>query len=151
VPRDRPRKAEKIGTRGFLRIGPGPTISFMSSSMPLVRLALLALACAAPAAVVFAQNPQPTAPAPAPAQPDPDKAAGRQNQTIERIHVEDGGATIDELRVGGQTQDITVKPKNNAPAYQVLPNTEERGRAQGQSDATAGDGGSRVWWNVFKF
>jgi hypothetical protein len=151
VPRDRPRKAEKIGTRGFLRIGPGPTISFMSSSMPLVRLALLALACAAPAAVVFAQNPQPTAPAPAQAQPDPDKAAGRQNQTIERIHVEDGGATIDELRVGGQTQDITVKPKNNAPAYQVLPNTEERGRAQGQSDATAGDGGSRVWWNVFKF
>jgi len=119
--------------------------------MPLVRLALLALACAAPAAVVFAQNPQPTAPAPAPAQPDPDKAAGRQNQTIERIHVEDSGATIDELRVGCQTQDITVKPKNNAPAYQVLPNTEERGRAQGQSDATAGDGGSRVWWNVFKF
>jgi hypothetical protein len=151
VPRDRPRKAEKIGTRGFLRIGPGPTISFMSSSMPLVRLALLALACAAPAAVVFAQNPQPAAPAPAQAQPDPDKAAGRQNQTIERIHVEDSGATIDELRVGGQTQDITVKPKNNAPAYQVLPNTEERGRAQGQSDATAGDGGSRVWWNVFKF
>ena len=94
--------------------------------MPLVRLALLALACAAPAAVVFAQNPQPAAPAPAPAQaqPDPDKAAGRQNQTIERIHVEDSGATIDELRVGGQTQDIKVKPKNNAPAYQVLPNTE---------------------------
>ena len=125
----------------------------MSSSLPLVRLALLALACAAPAAVVFAQNPQPAAPAPAqaPAQPAPDKAAGRQNPTIERIHGVDSGATNDDLRVGGQTQDITVKPKNNAPAYQVLPNTEERGRAQGQSDATAGDGGSRVWWNVFKF
>ncbi|MDM0070433.1 MULTISPECIES: hypothetical protein [Variovorax] len=123
----------------------------MSSSMPLVRLALLALACAAPAAVVFAQNPQPAAPAPAQAQPDPDKAAGRQNQTIERIHVEDSGATIDELRVGGQTQDIKVKPKNNAPAYQVLPNTEERSRSQGQSDSSAGEGGSRVWWNVFKF
>ena len=123
----------------------------MSSSMPLVRLALLALACAAPAAVVFAQNPQPAAPAPAQAQPDPDKAAGRQNQKIQRIHVEDSGATIDELRVGGQTQDIKVKPKNNAPPYQVLPNTEERGRSQGQSDSSAGEGGSRVWWNVFKF
>ncbi|MDM0034701.1 hypothetical protein QTI33_21365 [Variovorax sp. J22P271] len=123
----------------------------MSSSMPLVRLALLALACAAPAAVVFAQNPQPAAPAPAQAQPDPDKAAGRQNQKIERIHVEDSGATIDELRVGGQTQDITVKPKNNAPAYQVMPNADDRGRSQGQSDSNASDGGSRVWWNVFKF
>ena len=126
----------------------------MSSSLLLVRrarLATLALACAAPSAVVFAQNPAPPTPAPTQEQLDADKAAGRQNQRIQRIHTEDSGATIDELRVGGQTQDITVKPKNNAPAYQVLPNTEERGRAQGQSDATAGDGGSRVWWNVFKF
>lgn len=126
----------------------------MSSSMLLVRrarLATLALACAAPAAVVLAQNPQPSAPPATQAQPDPDKAAGRQNQKIERIHTEDSGASIDELRVGGQTQDITVKPKNNAPAYQVMPNAEERVRNQGQADSSAGDGGSRVWWNVFKF
>ena len=123
----------------------------MSSSLPLVRLALLALACAAPAAVVFAQNPQPAAPAPAQAQaqPDPDKAAGRQNQTIERIHVEDGGATIDELRVGGQTQDITVKPKNNAPAYQVLPNDPGTARP-GSNETNSTGNGARVW-NVMKF
>ena len=119
--------------------------------MLLVRLATLALACAAPVAVVFAQSPQPAAPTPAQGQQDADKAAGRQNQKIERIHVEDSGATIDELRVGGQTQDITVKPKNNAPAYQVMPNAEERVRNQGQSDSSSGEGGSRVWWNVFKF
>ena len=126
----------------------------MSSSLLLVRrarLATLALACAAPSAVVFAQNPAPPAPAPAQEQQDPDRAAGRQNQRIQRIHTEDSGATIDELRVGGQTQDITVKPKNNAPAYQVMPNAEERVRNQGQSDSSAGEGGSRVWWNVFKF
>jgi len=126
----------------------------MSSSSLLVRrarLATLALACAAPAAAVLAQNPQPSAPPATQAQPDPDKAAGRQNQKIERIHTEDSGASIDELRVGGQTQDITVKPKNNAPAYQVMPNAEERVRNQGQADSNAGDGGSRVWWNVFKF
>ncbi|MDM0012747.1 hypothetical protein QTH87_09930 [Variovorax sp. J22P168] len=119
----------------------------MSSALPLVRLALLALACTAPAVAVYAQNPQP---APAQAQPPADRAEGRQNQKIERIHTEDSGATIDELRVGGQTQDITVKPKNGA-AYQVMPNAEERARGQGQSDANANDGGSRVWWNVFKF
>lgn len=113
---------------------------------------MLALACAAPSLAVFAQNPQPPAPVPAQdQQQDPDKAAGRQNQKIERIHVEDSGATIDELRVGGQTRDITVKPKNSAPAYQVMPNAEDRGRSQGQSDSSASDGGSRVWWNVFKF
>ena len=75
----------------------------------------------------------------------------RKNQKIERLHSEDDGATIDELRVGGQTQDITVKPKNNAPAYQVMPNQEERSRNQGQPDSSVNDGGSRVWWNVFKF
>jgi hypothetical protein len=121
----------------------------MSSSMPLARrarLASLALACAVPLAAL-AQNPQP--PAPGQAQQDPDKAAGRQNQKIERIHVEDSGATIDELRVGGQTQNITVKPKSNAPAYQVSPNGAENTRNQGQADSAASD--SRVWWNVFKF
>ncbi len=129
----------------------------MSSSLSLVRrarLATLALACAVPCAAALAQNPQPAAaaaPAPAQGQQDPDKAAGRHNQKIERIHTEDSGASIDELRVVGQTQDITVKPKNNAPAYQVMPNAEERVRNQGQADSSAGDGGSRVWWNIFKF
>jgi hypothetical protein len=124
----------------------------MSSSTLLVRhsrLVSLVLACAAPTAAVFAQNPQPT-PAPAQAQPDPDKAAGRQNQKIERIHVEDRNATVDELRVGGQTESITVKPANG-PSYQVMPNETERMRNQGQSDQSSGENGSRVWWNVFKF
>jgi hypothetical protein len=124
----------------------------MSSSTLLVRhtrLVSLVLACAAPTAAVFAQNPQPT-PAPAQAQPDPDKAAGRHNQKIERIHVEDRNATVDELRVGGQTESITVKPANG-PSYQVMPNETERMRNQGQSDQSSGENGSRVWWNVFKF
>ncbi|MGJ7507864.1 hypothetical protein [Variovorax sp. GT1P44] len=124
----------------------------MSSSTLLVRrtgLVSLVLACAAPTAAVFAQNPQPT-PEPAQAQPDPDKAAGRQNQKIERIHVEDRNATVDELRVGGQTENITVKPAKG-PSYQVMPNETERMRNQGQSDQSSGENGSRVWWNVFKF
>jgi hypothetical protein len=115
------------------------------------RLVSLVLACAAPTAAVYAQNTQPDPqPKPASAQADPDKAAGRQNQKIERIHVEDRNATVDELRVGGQTESITVKPANG-PSYQVMPNETERMRNQGQSDQSSGENGSRVWWNVFKF
>jgi hypothetical protein len=44
----------------------------------------------------------------------------------EHIHVEDAGARIDELRVGGETQSITVKPKGGMPAYQITPVSGER-------------------------
>ena len=53
-------------------------------------------------------------------------APSRTNQTIERIRTEDGGSRIDELRVGGETQSITVQPKVGMPAYQVAPKTGER-------------------------
>ena len=51
----------------------------------------------------------------------------RLNQRIERLRVEDDAVVIDELRVGGQSQRLTVQPKGRLPAYQVLP------------------GGTRVW------
>jgi len=44
----------------------------------------------------------------------------------ERIAVEDASTRIDELRVGGETQTITVQPKSGMPAYQVAPKTGER-------------------------
>ncbi|VTU34571.1 hypothetical protein [Variovorax sp. PBL-E5] len=126
----------------------------MSSSKFLLvrrlRLASLVLACVAPFAVVHAQS----APQPAPPPPDAvqgqDAAPGRQNQKIEHIHVEDSGASVDEVRYGGQTQRITVKPKANVPSYQVLPN--EGGYRPGQSESDTGTNGNgpRVW-NVLKF
>jgi hypothetical protein len=45
---------------------------------------------------------------------------------IEHIQVEDSAARIDELRVGGETQNITVQPKSGMPSYQVEPKTGER-------------------------
>ena len=45
---------------------------------------------------------------------------------IERIQVEDGGARIDELKVGGETKTITVQPKGGMPAYDVQPVTGAR-------------------------
>jgi len=126
------------------------------SSMPLhlsrIRLAMLLFASAAAIAAVQAQTPQPAQPPATADNPtDADKENGRRNQKIEHIHTEDSGATVDEVRVGGQTMSITVKPKNNAPAYNVMPNREQGTNMQGQPDQSNSDPGSRVWWNVFKF
>jgi hypothetical protein len=107
--------------------------------------AFLLLGCIAPFATVQAQNPPP-----AEQQSDPGQtAAGRGNQRIEHIRIEDGRNTIDELRVGGRTQNITVQPKSSAPAFQVMPN--EQSRSEGQPSSGAGSSGSRVWWNAVKF
>lgn len=78
------------------------------------------------------------------------KPAGstRPDKKIERIHTEDAGSRIDELRVGGETEKITVQPKANVPAYEVKPAEGARGTAPA---AGSGDtNGSRVW-NVLKF
>ena len=75
---------------------------------------------------------------------------GRADPLIQRIRVEDAGSRIDEVRVGGQTQSITVQPKMGPrlPAYEVKPAETVRGAASptSQNDMT----GSRVW-NVLKF
>ncbi len=56
----------------------------------------------------------------------PESRATEVEPRIERIHVEDSGARIDELRVGGDTKRIDVQPKGGMPAYQVAPKTGER-------------------------
>ena len=64
---------------------------------------------------------------------------------IERIRVEDSGSRIDELRVGGETQSITVSPKGNMPAYDVLPASANRAPSGGERNSASGSGGTRVW------
>lgn len=120
-----------------------------SNPLSFFRHALLALVCAVPVVAVQAQTaaqPAPVTPAEAKADARPE---GRRNQKIENIHVEDGGASVDEVRYGGQTQSITVQPKANVPSYQVLPNDGGRER-QGQGETGSGGNGPRVW-NVMKF
>ena len=75
------------------------------------------------------------------------KAAGTDKK-IERIRTEDAGTRIDELRVGGETQQITVQPKNGGAAYEVKPAEGARGSAP--AAASNDTNGSRVW-NVLKF
>ncbi|MCK6416958.1 MAG: hypothetical protein L6Q63_15720 [Giesbergeria sp.] len=77
-----------------------------------------------------------------------EQKSDRLNQRAERIHVEDGGSRIDELRVGGQTQSITVQPKvGTLPEYEVQSADGVRNRPRNGAESTTG---ARVW-NVMKF
>ena len=81
----------------------------------------LLLACG----LAWSQTPTATTPAaPASATVQPDDR-GRPQPRVEHIQVEDSNARIDEVRVGGETQSITVQPKGGMPTYQVAPKTGE--------------------------
>src|SRR4051812_9258706 len=98
--------------------------------------AAFALACTA----TFAQVP----PLVQEAQPlDP-----RKNQKIERIHVEDNAVAIDETRYAGQTESVTVRPKDGLPAYEIQQPNASRQRL---GDARRGTAAGERVWNVFSF
>lgn len=83
---------------------------------------------------------------PAPLVQEPQPLEPRKNQKIERIHVEDGAVRIEELRYAGQTQSITVRPKGDMPAYEIVPANPARDGGSRRST----QGGERVW-NIFSF
>ena len=95
-----------------------------SSSFFLASLLLSSLACAqTPAAQTDSAEPPAAQAAPS--------GNDRHNQRIERIHHEDKGSQINELRVGGETKNITVQPKTgNFPAYEVAPTKPGKDAAQ---------------------
>ena len=83
----------------------------------------LALSCAS---ICQAQSAAPAqAASELPKAASPNTTGGIEKRT-ERIHVEDAGSKIDELRIGGETKTITVQPKGGMPAYQVEPTSGER-------------------------
>ena len=73
--------------------------------------------------------------------------AGEPN--VKRTVIDDSHARIEELRVRGQLQKVTVAPKGGAPGYEILlgDGTHTMGDDPGTSRGSAG---KRVW-NVFKF
>ena len=73
----------------------------------------------------------------------------RKNQKIEHIRIEDKSNRIDEIRVGGQTQSVTVQPKSGAPAYELQPNDMARSRPSESREGFSGRK-QRVW-NVLDF
>ncbi|WP_421954647.1 hypothetical protein [Polaromonas sp.] len=118
---------------------------------PSPRATLMAALLALPLATVCVAQTVPSALAVTPeAAAAPVVRPARPDQTIERIRTEDAGTRIDEVRVGGETQSITVQPKtgNNLPAYEVKPSDSTRGSAP--SSSSNDTNGARVW-NVLKF
>ena len=121
-------------------------------------------ACALGLAAWAANAADATAPAPAGAASAPTQAAAATppSTTIEEIEVgpagepnvrrtviDDSRARIEELRVRGQLQKVTVAPKGGAPGYEILlgDGTHTMGDDPGTSRGSAG---KRVW-NVLKF
>jgi hypothetical protein len=104
----------------------------------MVKRALLVVFAIASAAA-FAQAPLVQEPQPL----DPKK-----NQKVERLHTEDNAVKIDETRYAGQTESVTVQPKDGLPAYEILPSNP--GRTQVYDNRRGQSGGERVW-NVLAF
>jgi len=63
--------------------------------------------------------------------------------------IDDGRARIEELRVRGQLQKVTVAPKGNAPGYEVLLGDGVHTVAE-DPGTSRGSAGKRVW-NVLRF
>lgn len=105
----------------------------------VARFLPLLLAVAATTALAQAQ---------APLVREPD-GPGRQNQKVERIRHEDSGNVIEEVRVGGQVQSVTVQPKGNMPAYEMQPSDLARTRPSDRREGSVG--GSQRVWNFLNF
>lgn len=78
-------------------------------------------------------------------------SAGKSEQTIERIHHEDKGSRIDELRVGGETKTITVTPKGNLPPYEIKPENGNRPPTANHRDGTTSGSSGSSGWKILGF
>jgi hypothetical protein len=113
---------------------------FLLLSAVLASASALAQAPAAPAAAGSAL----------PLVQDAPPLEGRMNQKVEKIHVEDSRVSIDELRYGGQTQSITVHPKDRMPDYEIQPNDLAHSRPADSREGLSTTNGPRVW-NFLRF
>ena len=92
---------------------------------------------AASAALLAASAPEPREPA---------------EPNVRHIVVEDDGARVEELRVRGNTQRITVTPKIGKveiKSYEIIPTDGSRDLSPG-ANTSRGAAGKRVW-NVLQF
>jgi hypothetical protein len=131
-----------------------PRIDTMKTSV-VVAVAACAIGMAAPAANAADAAP---APASAVAATPPSTSTttieeievGRAGEpNVKRTVIDDGRARIEELRVRGQLQKVTVAPKGGAPGYEIL--LSDGAHPIGDDPGTSrGSAGKRVW-NVFRF
>jgi hypothetical protein len=120
---------------------------FYNGRMRAAPLFTLLLCCLAPGLALAQATAKAKAP-PASQSKPADPAAGKTEQKIEKIRHEDAGSRIDELRVGGETKRITVKPKGDMPAYEVGPQGGNRNPASNERE---GGGSGSGGWKIFGF
>lgn len=106
-----------------------------------MRHTLPALACLAAVTLAAAAHAQAPAAGPAATATREATPQDARNQRIENIEVQDSGAKVNELRVGGETKSITVQPKAPLPAYTVQP----AGAAGNLRESGPGAAGQRTW------
>jgi len=109
----------------------------MKSSLAACLVTAVAIAVAAAAAPVAAAD---TEAAATPAAGEP---------AVRRTVIEDGRARIDEVRVRGQLQRVTVEPKGRAPSYEIITGDGSHDLSDG-TNTSRGAAGKRVW-NVLRF
>lgn len=100
---------------------------------------------AAALAIVVAAAAAPVAAAETGAAASP--AAGEP--AVRHTVIEDGRARIEEVRVRGQLQRVTVDPKGGAPSYEIITGDGSRDLSEG-TNTSRGAAGKRVW-NVLRF
>jgi len=120
--------------------------------------AVVALAACAIGVAVPTANAADAAPAPAHAASAPPPSStieevelGRAGEpNVRRTVIDDRRARIEELRVRGQLQKVTVAPKGGAPGYEVLVGGEGEHATGTDPGTSRGSTGKRVW-NVLRF
>ena len=123
-------------------------MSVMKAISPAAIAGALAWLCSA------AGHAADTAPAP-PLQPSVEASASAaadkasNEPAVRRTVIDDSSARIEELRVRGQLQKVTVDPKGGAPGYEILVGDGSRDLSSG-ANTSRGATGKRVW-NVFRF
>ena len=74
----------------------------------------------------------------------------RREPVVQRTVIDDGRATIEELRVRGQLVKATVHPKDGSPSYEIIVGDGSRELSTEGRNNSRGATGKRVW-QVFSF
>jgi hypothetical protein len=117
----------------------------MSPRGVAVALAWLGVAAARAADVAPPPAPLPPPPLEAPASDD---RAGNE-PLVQRTVIDNKQTHIEELRVRGQLQKVTVAPKDGSPSYEIVTGAGSKDLSAGAS-TSRGAAGQRVW-NVLHF
>ncbi|WP_156421882.1 hypothetical protein [Paucibacter sp. KCTC 42545] len=107
-------------------------------------LTALALVLCLSASLARAEAPA-DKPAQAPVLKDEPATRKTPDAKVEQTVIEDDSNRVEETRVRGQTQKVTVQPKNSPlPSYEIIMGDASRDPSQGNS-ASRGAAGARVW------